>query len=132
MKQAVCGKRLESLPADCKLMAADGQTGKPVGFRKEETGTLLWFGLQWDMCLFVQAQTMERLLASLDAEPTVAASNRNLFTSLLAAPDGRQVLFIMNLYSGAQSTEISLFDGAEEKAMGRFDLAPMEVRIVEL
>lgn len=125
-------ERLESLPADCKLMAADGQTGKPVGIRKEETGTLLWFGLQWDMCLFVQAQTMERLLASLGAEPTVAASNRNLFTSLLVAPDGRQVLFIMNLYSGAQSTEISLFDGAEEKAMGRFDLAPMEVRIVEL
>lgn len=125
-------ERLSSLPKDCCCLAQDGQTGKPVGLEKRDGGMLIWLGLQWDMCLFAQAERMELLLDALGAVPTAAVSNRNLFTSLLEAPDGRQMLFVMNLYSGAQSTDIVLYRGTEARSLGRVDLKAMEVRILEL
>ena len=123
---------LAKLPENCSSLATDGHTGKTVGIRKDQGGTLMWFGIQWQMGLFVQAEMLEKLLAQLDARPVVKSSNRNLFTSLLRGENGKQLLFVMNLYSGAQSTQITVYDEEEAKEIGRIDLKAMEVRILPL
>lgn len=122
---------LDELPVGTECMATDTFTGKPIGFKKECGGTLMWFGLQWHMGLFVHAEMMEDLLEMCGAVPAVKSSNRSLFTSLLEA-DGKRMLFIMNLFSGAQSTEITVYNGGAAEEPIEFKLSAMEVLICEI
>ncbi|MCQ2446712.1 MAG: hypothetical protein MJ141_07515, partial [Clostridia bacterium] len=67
----------------------------------------------------------------LGAEKTVRRSNRHIFQALWEGKNGRRMLFLMNLYSGKQSTDVTVFHGGE-KSLGRFDLLPMEVKVIDL
>ena len=67
------------------------------------------------------------------AYPTVVSENRNVFTSLLEDGEGHRMLFVMNLYSGAQSTTVTVYDRsgglcAEET----LSLGAMEVKTLDL
>jgi len=75
---------------------------------------------------------LEKILAELDAQPVAECSNRNLFTSVLESPDGRRLLFIMNLYSGSQHTDITVYQDGQPYRLGRFTLKPMEVCYLDI
>ena len=83
------------------------------------------------MSTFDQAVMLEHLLERLDVRPCVASSNRNLFTSLWTDESGRRELFIMNLYSGAQSTTVHVYAGGE-RIFEDLKFDPMEVKAIEL
>ena len=123
---------LPVVPEGCSSMGTDTMSGHSVGFRKDCGGTLIWMGVQWNMNLFVQAEMLENMLADLGAQPVAESSNRNLFTSVLESPDGRRMLFIMNLYSGAQHTDITVYRDGQPYRLEHFILKPMEVRWLEI
>jgi len=122
---------IERLPDGVEIIAADTANGNPVGIRKVCGGTLIWMGVKWDMGLFSQAEMVEDLLMCAGAKPTVESSNRNIMTSLLES-DGRRMLFLLNLYTGRQKTDITVFDGDKATKLGAFELGAMEVIYMEI
>lgn len=127
----------EALPEHARVIAADTATGSITGFELSiGKGRLIWFGGQWNMKTFDQARMMEHLMELLGGKPCVSSSNRNIFTSLWTDEDGHRILFVMNLYSSAQSTDITVFpdevSGAAPVLLNDVQLAPMEVRTFTL
>lgn len=116
------------LPEGVCAIASDDRSGRVMGFERPlGKGRAIWFGGAWTMKTFPQAAMMERFAERLGAEPCVVSSNRSLFTSLWEDGAGHRTLFIMNLYSGAQSTRIEV----RGENLGEFRLAPMEVRAID-
>ena len=117
------------LPKNACAIAADDRSGRIMGFERPlGKGKVFWFGGAWAMSTFPQAEMMERFAERMGAKPCVSSSNRHLFTSLWEGVEGQRTLFIMNLYSGAQSTQIEV----RGEVLGEFRLAPMEVRTIDL
>ena len=96
-------------------------------------GKLIYLACSWKMTTFDQARMMEYLLDRLGATPAVSSSNRSIFTSLIEDHEGHAVLFVLNLYSSPQKTDVTVYnkDGSV-KFEGHFDLAAMEVANVDL
>ncbi|MBR0464555.1 MAG: hypothetical protein IJJ23_09310 [Clostridia bacterium] len=119
-----------TLPPDAQVLARDASSGEVISYVcKAGKGEYVFFGGQWEMSTFPQARMMERLLKRLGAKPCVRSDNRNVFTALWKGEDGEATLMLMNLYSGAQHTSVHV--GADDY-IGEFDLAPMEVKVVDL
>lgn len=83
------------------------------------------------MSTFPQAKMMERFIELLDGKSCVESSNRNIFTTLWMDESGRRQLFVMNLYSSPQMTDIRVHVG-ENWELKQLELAPMEVRSIAL
>ncbi len=122
---------LVKLPKEVKIVASDSRDGTAIGIQKNDGGTLIFMGVQWEMGQFSQSEMMEELLSGLGAKPAVKSSNRNIITSLLET-DGRRMLFALNLFSGRQRTEITVFDGGSETSTGEITLGAMEVTYTEI
>ena len=125
------GATAHALPSGARILAQDHRTGECVAYEtRVGLGKLIWLGCAWDMSVFSQAEMLEMIMARLCAEPCVISSNRNIFTSLWRDDAGHMTLFLMNLYSGAQSTRVAI--GLEAVPLGQFDLTPMEVKVIDL
>ena len=127
----------DAIPKQAQIIATDAASGSVVGFRCEiGKGSLIWFGGYWNMKTFDQAQMMEYLVNMMGGKPSVSSSNRNIFTSLWTDDSGHRLLYVMNLYSSAQTTDITVFDETDYDGISlrinEVKLAPMEVRTFEL
>lgn len=125
--QSVC----EKLPENARVVAKD-DNDTILGFEMScGQGKILWFGGTWQMSTFPQAKMMERFIELLDGKSCVESSNRNIFTTLWMDESGRRQLFVMNLYSSPQMTDIRVHVG-ENWELKQLELAPMEVRSIAL
>ena len=124
----------EELPQNAAVLAKESLSGKPncIELAMGE-GKLIYLACSWKMTTFDQARMMEYLLDRLGATPAVSSSNRSIFTSLIEDHEGHAVLFVLNLYSSPQKTDVTVYnkDGSV-KFEGHFDLAAMEVANVDL
>ena len=83
------------------------------------------------MKTFQSVKMLERLLEKTDALPVVKSSNRHVFAQLYT--DGvRNGLFVLNLYTGAQSTDLTVYLGNGPVDLTNVQLAPMEVKWIDL
>ena len=120
-------------PEGAEVLMTDPDTGGVIAFRKQSKGQVIFAGLTWDMKNFTQAGMMEYFLDLLGASPAVGSSNRNVLTCLRRDPaSGQEMLFLMNLFSGSQSTDVTVWRDGAPVPCGHYDLSPMEVRSVEL
>lgn len=120
------------LPEGAEVLATDASGAHVLGFLSGYgKGKVIFFGGSFKLTTFPQAEMLESFLYTLGAEKTVRLSNRHIFKALWEGKDGRRMLFLMNLYSGKQSTDVTVFHGGE-KSLGRFDLLPMEVKVIDL
>ena len=125
------GTVCECLPEGAEVLATDARTGRVVGYRRRiGAGEAIFFGGAWELTTFPQAEMLEHFMALLGAKPCVEHTNRHLFTALWDGENGRHALFVMNLYSAPQRTE--LFWGEDCEPLGEIELRPMEVRVLEL
>lgn len=127
-----CVSVCEKLPEHARTIATDDTGEKVIGFEMSYgAGQLLWFGGSWELTTFPQAAMLEHFIRLMGGCPCVESSNRNIFTSILTDDQGQRELFVMNLYSSPQSTNIRVAVG-DTKDIGILDLAPMEVRAIDL
>ena len=120
-----------SLPADAVPIAWDERSGEVIGAEiKRGRGRMIWLGAQFRYQMFCEAAMMEALAMRLGAKPAVECSNRNVFTALWS--DGeRRMLFLINLHSAPQSTDIRVLHG-EPAAFDGITLGAMEVKTILL
>ena len=124
---------IKELPDGADVFCTAPRTGRAVGFAvKRKKGCARYLACRWVMNTFDQAAFMEAVLRDMDAVPCVRSSNRNLFTSLWEDAQGHCMTMVMNLYSGKQSTQITVYapDGCVLREEN-LDLKPMEVRVLE-
>lgn len=120
-------------PANGTVFAMEEETGAPLGVSVPVgSGEIKVFSASWMLLTFDQAQMLEDILADMGAVPTVAFSNRNVWGCLRRAPDGKTALFAMNLYSGAQETDMTLELDGQTTQLKKITLKPMEVRMITL
>ena len=120
-------------PADAQALAWETRKHTCMGYRMEKgSGSITWLGIQFMAKTFEQIRLLEWLLEQGGAKKLIVSSNRNVMTTLWEG-DGRKCLFVMNLYASPQSTELTLYPNAENPvALGHIDLAPMEVKVLDI
>lgn len=121
---------IERMPEDAVILARDALTGEAAAIEvKCGAGRCVLLTTSWKMTTFPQAAMMENVLSRFGAREHVRTSNRNIFPVLWRGAEGEKTLFLMNLYSGAQTTRFAV-DGGEYGE--EIPLAPMEVRVIEI
>ena len=124
---------MDEVPEGAEVLCTELYSGDILGFAKNcGKGRVMYLATQWLMKTFDQAEFFELLLDKLGAKPCVKSSNRNIFTSLIEDESGHRVVLAMNLYSGAQSTEITVYnkDGSIDRTE-TVTMKPMEVVTLE-
>ena len=119
--QAKC--EYKDLPAGAKPIAKDADTGRVLGFT---VGNCTVLGLKWSMSTFAQADMLKSIVRLNGAKPGEKLSNRSLMHTLWHLADGARMLFVMNLFSSPQCTDILMPNG-EKMHMA---LDAMQVRAV--
>lgn len=125
---------VEAAPDGACPIAFETRRGTCMGYRLEKgQGSITWLGLRFMTQTFEQVRFLEWLLETDGAAPLIASANRNVMTTLWENGKGRKTLFVMNLYSSPQETEITLYPGSAcARNLGRIRLGAMEVKILEL
>ena len=105
-----------------------GEAEKPVIVsRKVGNGEVVFAGFSYQLEQHAHVDMVREIVKLLGAKPCVEHSNRQIFTSLFRKEDGHGIIFVMNLYSGAQSTDIRF----ENNVWQNVELKPMEVLTLE-
>lgn len=124
---------MDSVPDGSSVLCTEAHTGDILGFEQVHgSGRVLFVTTHWKMTTFDQPTFLEMLLERLGTRPCIASSNRNIFTSLWEDATGHQCVFVMNLYSSPQSTDVTIF--AKDGSVARrehVDLAPMQIVTLE-
>lgn len=102
---------------------------RAVLIQKQVGGGAVIFGtMSFTLSLHSQVDMMRELLERLGTEKVLQHSNKQIFTSYFQGKKGEKVAFIMNLFSGSNTTDLAVGD----KRIENIHLGPMEVKILEL
>lgn len=102
---------------------------KPIAIRKKAgKGEIIYCGFDFTLSQLSHVEMLCGLLAMLGAKTTVCHSNPHIFTTVLENENGKKTVFLMNLYSSPQKTDITL----EDKSFKDISLAAMEVKTIDL
>ena len=122
------------LPDGVEPIVKDPSTGAVLGcMRHVGQGRVVALSFTWHAALFSQSVMLEKILGMLGAEPSVASSNRNVFTVRHDLRDGGTGVFALNLHASPQTTELTVFRrGGKPAATLPLSLRAMEVRYERL
>jgi hypothetical protein len=125
---------IAELPAGATLLAKETRHQTITGYRLERNGgSITWLGVHFLTQTFEQVRFLEWLLEANGGIPLIESSNRNIMTTLWEGENNKKVLFIMNLYSSPQETDITICPGSENAMdLGHFSLCAMEVKAIDL
>ena len=124
------GQRFARCPEDAEIVATSIEGNEVLGFRvRRGRGQIVMLSGSWSIANFGQAEVLETLLASFGAIPSVACSCRTVYATQFTGPEGRGI-FLINLYTGQQETDVIVYDVEESLFLGHFVLAPMEIRLI--
>lgn len=127
-----CEKKLTKLPDGATVFAMDGDEKNVLGFRKQTgRGEIIYLGGNWLTADFMQVELLEKILASFEAKPCVENSNRTIFSTLFEK-EGIRGVFLLNLFTGEQTTHVKVYGNGNCVDLGDVHLAPMEVRFIRL
>ncbi|MBQ6171276.1 MAG: beta-galactosidase [Clostridia bacterium] len=102
---------------------------KPVAIRKKAgKGEIVFCGFDFTLSQLSHVDMLSEILAMLGAKKTVCHSNPHIFTTVLENENGEKTVFLMNLYSSPQKTDICF----EDKSFKDISLAAMEVKTIDL
>lgn len=122
---------LKNIPASCDVIATSASGEHALGMKKQiDKGEVIYFCNTFETHTFKVVEMLESLLDNVKAQKTVKSTNRNIFTQLYITQNHRGV-FVMNLYTGRQTTDLVVFDNGEEIEIKDLKLKPMEVRFIE-
>lgn len=101
---------------------------KDIMFAEKKIGNakVIFGAVSFHLTVFSQLAMMRTLVSRLGAKETLYHSNEYVFTSLFEGKNGEKMVFLMNLYSGKNTTDIRV----EDKEIKNIELAPMEVKTI--
>ena len=124
--------KITKIPNRAKPFATDESGKEYFGFRKKcGKGEMTFLCGHWLMADFIQAEMLEGMLERSGAVPCVENSNRCVFSTLYRNGDKKGV-FLLNLFTGKQTTKVKVFGGENAEDLGEIMLAPMEVKFFEV
>lgn len=113
---------------DYAIAKHDRSGGTVIAGKKIDNGTVIFGTTSFTLTLYTQIYMMENLLRRLDTKEIVGHTNPHVFTSMFESENGRKIIFLMNLYSGRNVTDITVVG----KTIKDITLAPMEVKTIEI
>lgn len=119
------------LPKGAEKLAWDRNTGAALAYKMPAAGgTVVWLGLRWMQAKREHEAMLRALLAELGmTQPVVTHSNPNPFAVVRQGQAG-PVCIVMNLYSSAMETDVTVCLDGKKSELGPMTLAPMEVKIL--
>lgn len=127
-----CENKIVKLPERAKVFATNGTKENVLGFRKSfGTGEIVYIGGSWLTTDFNQAEMLEDIMTGFGAKPCVKNSNRSIMSTMYKCGDGVGV-FLLNLYTGAQETEVTVYTDRGVMELGNVRLLPMEVKFISI
>lgn len=113
---------------DCTPLGYLDDEKKDILFAEKEIGNakVIFGAVSFNLTVFSQLTMMRTLVSRLGAKETLYHSNEYVFTSLFEGRNGEKMVFLMNLYSGKNTTDIRVGD----KVIEGIQLEPMEVKTI--
>lgn len=128
--RVLCENKLMSIPDGASVLATDEYGENILGFSKKVgKGEIKYLGGNWLTADFKQVEMLEKLLDSFGAKPCAEHSNRNVYITLYENGDNRGV-FVINLYTGEQETDVTVYGNGAKKSLGAIKLSPMEIKLI--
>jgi len=125
----------DNLPADAEILGVDEHTGEPLAWMLccDGGGTVAALTVRWAHKRHHHHQMLRSVLDAMGLRPKVRCSNPYLWSSLRTADD-RSVLFLINLFSGALSAEVSCTPAwsSQPVEQGAVEVPPMTVLPIDL
>lgn len=120
------------LPDNATPYVTDIHNEKIFGFSKDyNKGKIIFIGGDWITTRFDVVQMVENIMEELGAKPSVYHSNRTIYTTLFEGKD-KVGVFLMNLWTGKQKSNFTVYFGNKEIYLGEIEFGPMEVKFVTL
>ena len=125
-----CPRALKKIPEGAEVFAQDADGQYTLGFcMKKGKGKVYYLSGQWLTTDMVQVHAMEKVLKDLGAKPCVEHSNPSVYATMLS--DGTNYgVFLMNLYTGAQTSKIKVHCGDCVKDLGTVRLKAGEIKFM--
>lgn len=130
--EAVAG--IASVPAGAEPIVYETKEQVCMGYRlRKGSGSITWLSMKFMTRTFEQVSLLEWLLKEAGGKALIRSENRNVMTTLWEGPDGKAMLFAMNLYSSPQETSVTVYPGTEKQCeLGKISLGAMEVKTILL
>lgn len=123
-------EKLTQYPPDAEVAAASVSGDEVLGICvRRGLGKIILLTGRWNISNFGQVEDLEEILDSLGAVPTVECSCRTVYATQFKGYGGRGI-FVINLYTGQQETDITIHDGADVIYFNHITLDSMEIRIL--
>ena len=127
-----CAKKIIKLPDGAEIFATDGTQTNVYGFKKRfGNGEVTYLGGSWLTADFNQAEMMEDIMRGFGAFPCVEHSNRTVYSTMFRL-EGQIGIFLLNLYTGAQETNVIVYTKNGKIDLGKISLKPMEVKFIKV
>ncbi len=112
------------------VLARERVSGEATAIsRNVGAGKVIWLGMNWTHNVHEQSRAFtEFMQQSMTKKPVLTKSNPHLFAVIRETLQGERILFVMNLYSSPQKTDIYL----NETAIQDLELQAMEVKILRI
>ena len=123
---------LSDIPTGAEIIGKVGDCELAVGIEKNVgKGRIIYFCNEFYLKTFQSVKMLEHLLENIDALPIVKSTNRHIFTQLYT--DGvRSGAFVLNLYTGAQRTDLTIYLENKTFDLSNVELEPMEVKWIDI
>lgn len=112
----------------CTPLAHINDEDRDIMIAEKQIGdaTVIFGAVSFDLIVFSQVNMLRVLLGRLNTKENVYHSNEHVFTSLFEDEAGRKMVFVLNLYSGKNETDLRI----GEKIIENIVLEPMEVKTI--
>ncbi len=121
---------METYPSDARVFAYNDKGALGIELKRGK-GKILYFNGYWNLENTMQVNATEEILALFNTKKNVYHSNPNIYALVLS--DGtNKGLFLINLYTGKQTSDIKVYDNNKIIDIGNVKLNASSVKFIKL
>lgn len=127
-----CENKIVDLPNDSFVFATDASGNNILGFRKNiGLGEVVHLSGNWLTADYKQIEMFEKIVESIGAKSYVENSNRSIWATMFES-ENEKCIFLLNLYTGVQTTHTKIYDNDEVINLGEISLNPLEIKFIKI
>ena len=125
----------EPCPAQATVVGCNVLTRQPVAWnlKTSATGQATFLGFHWVQAMREHERMLKTLLLPLGLRQCIETNNPNVWATLYTAPEGRAVLYLLNLLASPMEVRAAFRAGPGRRTVdaGTHSMAPLTVKVVE-